>query len=127
MKQVSCPDCTAPMWEGGRCPWDRGSGCVARSLPAFKAKAATQTNERLKERSVALPRVVVARKRVVRVARPGERLHVATGLKSHEVEWENRITCKGRRHDKPPYGTRCLPCKREALRARRARAKASAA
>lgn len=32
MSQTQCPECGAPMWTGGRCPWDKGSGCVGRAL-----------------------------------------------------------------------------------------------
>jgi hypothetical protein len=123
MSQIECPSCGAPMWEGGRCPWDRGEGCSVRlrSRNELRAKAATQANERLKTQSAPRPasQVVVARR--VSVNHSGTRDHIATGRKSHEVEWENRTTCKARRHQKPPYGVRCQPCKSEAVRELRAR------
>lgn len=34
MRQIECPVCGAPMWQGGLCPWDKGAGCSGRSLVA---------------------------------------------------------------------------------------------
>jgi hypothetical protein len=63
LKQLDCPKCGAPLWEGGRCPWDLGSGCVGRSLTVPKPRKRPETAAAPKVAPVPTPKAPVAARR----------------------------------------------------------------
>ena len=99
------------MWEGGRCPWDRGSGCVGRSLVVTK-QARIAVARRAVEAKPKPPRE--RRPRPVRPPRQNERAprpeRVVPVVYGPPVPGR----CRPNRHWKD-YKGRCRECAREAL------------
>lgn len=67
MTQVECPACRAPMWLGGSCPWDNGSGCRGLQLRV------NVTNRPASVRPAILKVASVPTERAKRPLRPGFR------------------------------------------------------